>query len=155
MYVRRCLRLKLAVMSSSPALSLNSPPFSGIGRRLLVLLLSALGCVGLAYISLQTLPRRDVSSWPVSQGRVTITRTRTTQVRDPKRGRVAALEAEVLVSYSAAGKTYIRWFKLPARPDPAQDQSSVRSPQLEGTLCTVHWRQDHPFEAFVTEYQEY
>lgn len=140
----------------SPSLELaHGPEAQGLGRRLLLLLVCTLGCVGIAYLSLQALPSRDARSWPVSQGRVTVTRTRTKQMHDPQRGRVAALEAEVLVSYTAAGKTYIRWFSLPPRSNAAHDQVSNLSPQLEGALCNVHWKQDHPFEAFVTEYPAY
>ena len=133
---------------------MKSPPMHGIGRRLLLLLVSTLGCVGLAYISLQMLPKRDISTWPVSQGHITATRTRVNQIHDAKLGRVAALQAEILVSYNATGKTYLRWFSLPARTDLSR-QISDKPAQLDGTVCNVHWKQNHPFEAFVTEYQEY
>jgi hypothetical protein len=139
----------------SPALEWNSSSISGFGQRVLILLAAALGCVGLAYLSLQALPKRDISSWPVSQGHVTAMRTRVNQIRDANHGRVAALQAEILVSYNATGKTYLRWFSLPARTALSQQQISDKPAQLEGTVCTVHWKQNHPFEAFVTEYQEY
>jgi hypothetical protein len=125
------------------------------GQRLFVLLAAALGCVGLVYLSLQALPHRDISSWPVSQGHVTAMRTRVKQVHDGKQGGVAALEAEILVSYNAQGKPYLRWFSLPARPAGPSQQLAEKPAQLEGSLCTVHWKQTHPFEAFVTECPEY
>ena len=142
-------------MSTSSELALHTAPTAGIGRRLLLLLTSTLGCVGLAYVSLHTLPKRDVTSWPVSQGHVAATRTRVNQIHDAKLGRVAALQAEILVSYNATGKTYLRWFSLPARMDPSRQQSNDKTALLDGTVCNVHWKQNHPFEAFVTECPEY
>ena len=144
----------LAPMATPPDPTSTAVP-QGLGRRLLLLLIGALGLVGVAWLSLQALPSRKAQSWPVSQGRVTVTRTRTKQIHDARGGRVAALEAEVLVTYRAAGKTYIRWFSLPARSTDGSDQVSDLSPHMEGALCNVHWKQDHPFEAFVTEYPAY
>ena len=122
---------------------------------LLVLLLATLGCVALAHLSLQSLSRHEASSWPVSEGRVTATRTRLKETRDARFARIVAVQAEILVSYNAFGKTYLRWFSLPARPDLSRHPNTDKAAQLEGTVCTVHWKQTHPFEAFVTEYQGY
>ncbi len=147
--------------ASDASLSAAWKPAYWSPRSLALLMAAIVASIALVYLGLEWRDGHGVQQWPVSQGRILAIRTHTSRIpAGPARGAAqppsgALLQADILVSYTAQGHLYMRWVWLPSRADLPREQILAKAAQLEGTVCTVHWKHQRPLESFVTEYQNY
>ena len=96
-----------------------------------------------------------MDNWSISNGVVRETRVTVAHIVDGKYGGRIYLRPDIHVQYSASGAEYTRWFDLPERSDLTHEQMDKKLVELMGKRCQVHWKQDSPLKAYVTESLDY